>query len=146
MNVDSVDKSNYKDYIKEYIVKRLNTSYRTVNIVSGWGNEYNIVYSISNERVVREDAKFQANVARLLKVLVPGPLITGIDYLKEDARCILSLNVLEISGNLIKFEYDISVCNGSSIDKKRIRNSELYKMSNVFLRTEGLCGFRVDGL
>lgn len=127
MDISYIDLSKYK----EYIVKLLNTSYRTVDVIYGNGSSLSVVYSISNKRVIREDARLKANFARILKVLSPVPLITGIDNLKENAECLFSINVIDIHNNQIRFEYNISVCNGSKVDKWRIKNSELSKISNI---------------
>lgn len=124
---------------EEYIINWLTTSSRTINLVADSNDkeEFVVIYSISDKRVVREDSTLLANVGRLAKFLCP-PLFVQMDLLKEDARCALSVKVTDTLGKLIKFEYELSVCNGSQLDKMIIKKTELFKVSNLIKRISGV--------
>ena len=118
---------------EEYIINWLTTSSRTINIVAASNDKegFVVIYSISDKRVVREDSTLLANVGRLAKFLCPVPLFVPMDLLEEDARCALSVKVTGTLGKLIKFEYELRVCNGSQLDKMIIKKTELFKVSNL---------------
>lgn len=124
---------------EEYIINWLTTSCRTINLVADSGEKqgFIVIYSISDRRVVREDATPLANVGRLAKFLCP-PLFVQMNLLKEDARCALSVKVTGTFGKLIKFEYELSVCNGSQLDKMIIQKIEQFKVSNLIKRISGV--------
>ena len=128
---------NFQDYLEQLI----GGSHRTIKLVSGRANELDIVYSLSNERVIAEENRSKTTVARILRVLVPGTLITGMDNLKEDTSCILSVNLVSVYSSQIIFNFEISVCNGSNMHKSRIRESEMQRISN---RLSNINGFSVS--
>lgn len=132
-NMARLDIDNFRDYLEKWIC-----SYsRTLSLVSEETNKLYIMYHLNDEKVYRDDARGMVTLARALKVLIPGPFIAGLDYLKEDVSCILTVEVMSVCNNIIKLDYDISVCNGSSIDKIRIRKDELQRISNRLSFIEG---------
>lgn len=115
--------------------------YRTVKIVSGDNKRLDIVYSVSYMRAIRDDATLMDKVSTVLKWISPATLITGNDYLKEDTRCILTLQTSYIMENKLKMKYDISVCNGSVIHKKVVKEME---KADLLLGLKSPIGFTIS--
>lgn len=136
-NMSRLDIDNFRDYLEKWIC----SNSRTLDLVWEETNKLDIMYHLNDEKVYRDDARGMVTFARFLKVLMPVPFIAGLDHLKEDASCILSVEVISVYNNIIKLNYDISVCNGSSIDKNRIRKAELKRISN---RLSFIDGFTIQ--
>lgn len=128
-----LDIDNFRDYIEKWIC----TNSRALSLVSEESNKLYIMYHLKDEKVYRDDARGMVTFARALKILIPVPFIAGLDHLKEEARCILTVEVTSVCNNIIKLDYDIEVCNGSSIDKIRIRKDELQRISKKLSFIEG---------
>lgn len=120
-----IEITDFKTYLNNWI-----SDSRTIGLVSMRTNGFDVLYRIANRRVIRDDATMTAKVARVLKLLVAGPLIINWDYLKEDTMCILEVNMLGIYDNHIKLSFDISVCNGSNSYKSIVRVEEIQRISN----------------
>ena len=104
--------------------------YRTVRIVSGKAKHLDIMYTISYAKAYREGTGLMRIIAMIAKVLCPGSLITGRDYLKEDTSCILSINLKDIQENRIRLKYEIVVCDGGRFHQAIVKNRELNDLLN----------------